>query len=239
MSAAVVQSITPTTANGVTLLQSNAFGIAVTTGNTVLVAVGFYGPPTPTVTDTAGNTYTLDATATGLADTARRLYLFRSSNVTGGSSFKVTSTGITGGNYFAIGAVEVSGLTNVTPADGSGVTNVSDGSTSPSTGNWSTTNADDILISVCAVIDLAGTTFSATPSGFTSWGNVDGGAQIGLNCQYKIVSAAQTNINQSWTLSTSDDWLTIGYAYKSLGVGGGGGPSFEPKMSSAMMTFFV
>jgi hypothetical protein len=234
MSIAVVQTTTVLGNTGVSSLQSNAFASAVTSGNTVLVTV--YGPSVAAgakiaVTDTEGNTYQPDVGAVygasgsvdlGTTSPGSEPYIgiWRASNVTGGSSFKVTATLSTGTAGLAVSAMEVSGLANASPVD---VTQVNDsaGSTNCSTGSFSTSNANDLILvgASCTYVSVT-PTFTA-PTGFTDWSKhtqANSAAANGDN-GYEVVSSAQSSIDPTWTSSHGTSCAALAVAYKQASSG--------------------
>lgn len=220
MTISVVQSLSPVAGNNVPSLQSGAFGSPITSGNTIFVFIGWYNS-TPTVSDTSGNTYVQDDTISGNADSLRKAFVFRCSNCTGGSNFKITVTPASGSSYIAFTACEVSELTNSSPEDVSS-TNSSDMGTAITTGAFTTTNANNIIFAFSAVINTTLRTYTATPTGFTLIGKQDGTTTIDIDARYQIVSLIQSGINPSWTLNGGDNWLAIGSSYKAAAAAGGG-----------------
>jgi len=95
MAISIVQTLTPASVNNGASVQSSAFASSPTSGNTIIVVVGVYFENV-TLSDTAGNTYTADKTSTSVIDTPRKVTIFRSSNITGGSTFKITATATSG-----------------------------------------------------------------------------------------------------------------------------------------------
>jgi hypothetical protein len=226
MSISVVQSLAAFNSGGaqVSSQQSGAFGSSVTGGNTLLVFCWLYNPgvTVTSVTDTAGNTYTKDAQVQDSVggSTHADCEVWRSSNVTGGSSFKVTINA-TGSAYISGTACEVSGLTNSGPLDGSGSTSGATSlTTSQGTGNFSTTNANDLIVASLSCSGIPNGTLS-DPSGYTSIGNLqDGGTNEDGSAVYKIVSATLTNENPSFSWSGGAYASAIGLAYKASAGGG-------------------
>ena len=201
----MVQAITPAvTSSGP--LQSGAFPMPVTTGNTIIVAAGTY-LDAGTVTDTQGNTYIQDLSNTDGSD--RYGSIFRASNVVGGSNFKIT---ITGPAYITFAAMEVAGLFNASPLDGAGSSQNYTSGGVWSTGAFSTSNAADLIVATCPIVNVAGTTY-VEPAGFTNFGLFNSPGFVALSADYQIVSSLQTGINPNWT-NTGDFWLALGVAYK-------------------------
>jgi hypothetical protein len=205
----VIQALPVATTSSGLPLESAAFPLAVTTGNTIIVVIGVYPNTEPTVTDNSGggNIYVKDKEFI-LSDVTRRAYLFRATNVVGGSNFKIT---VSLPVYSTFSALEVANLRTI-PQDGTGSGNGSTGSTTPTTGSFNTSNARDLLISFAAINDAGTTTFTSTPAGWTEFATAAVG--IGLNAQFKIVSSPQTGLNPAWIISPSNIWTSIGFAYE-------------------------
>ncbi len=195
MAITIVQSLTVAAASSVTSLESAAFGSPPTNGNTIIVPIALFDGfgTVPTLSDTTGmNTYELDKTADD--GSLRKCFLFRCTNIVGGSTFKITVT-----NDFTSAA----------------------SATAAKTGQFSTTNADDLLIAFEAGIDLNGQTYSTTPTSFTGFGSQTTNAFLSIDARYRIVAAPQTNINPSWDpLTTGSNWVAIGFAYKAAAATG-------------------
>jgi hypothetical protein len=214
MSISVVQTLAAVGAFNVASLQSGAFGSSPVTGNTILVVIGTFktgGTTVSSVTDTAGNTYVLDKRSVIDPQNRQHSEVWRSSNITGGANLKITVTPAATA-HVSFSALEVSGLVNASPLDGAGSSNDGTG-TSPTTGAYSTTNANDLLL-VATVNDSTPVTWSATPAGFTDFGQIVSASALNIDNGYEIVAATQTNINPAWTISPSSDWNAVGLAYK-------------------------
>lgn len=219
MAITIVQTLSKTVGSAVTSVQSSAFGSSPTSGNTIIVGIAVFNDGSPSdldVSDTAGNTYTRDAhNENGTPSTytnSSSIQIWRCTNITGGANFKITVTKHTGGGVFypSFAAIEVSGL-QASPIDalsaGDSATN-----TTPDTGTWTTTNANDLL-----VIGVAsdGSPAITTPTGFTSFMN-NGPPLPGVygDIAYKIVSTTQSGINPQWSCTTSAKWYGVGAAEK-------------------------
>jgi len=120
--------------------------------------------------------------------------------------------------------MEVAGLETSSPNDGTGAVTDSNSGSTQSTGTFSTTNADDLLIAFTVRMNVAGQTYSTTPSGFTSFGSITTSGPLPMSAQYQIVAATQTNINPSWDVTQTDQYMAIGYAYKAAAGGASGNP---------------
>lgn len=120
--------------------------ITSTTGNTFLVGVCGFGSsvPTPSVTDNKGNTYTQIGTLNRNATDTIAIAVFICVGGTGGAGHTFTGT-MTGNNYVGVLALEIAGTTGV--QDGNAHANTS--GTSFTSGNITTTNANDTLFGFC------------------------------------------------------------------------------------------
>ena len=224
MAIAHVQDLAVQATGSAGSLQSSAFGTNPTTGNTILVFVVLWkgsAVSVSSVTDTAGNTYAKDKSQ-AMSLNRGSVEVWRSSNITGGGTFKITvNTGTTGvGIVFA--ASEFSGLANASPLDGAGsASNGGDNSTTTwSTGAFATTNANDLLIAHYGE-DLTGT--PTGPSGFTvlaSFTSGGTGNEDYLVSYYQIVSSTQTSINPTATGGGNGRYGGIGLAYQQATGGG-------------------
>lgn len=223
MSATFIQSITPVSVNSGTSIQSSAFASSVTTGSTIFVCVGSYYDTDPgnlSISDTQGNTYTRDLSYFETGGTPqRRGTLWRASNVTGGSNFKITAT-LVGSGYITFGAAEFSVVESASPNASS--TNGSPTGTSASTGNFTTTEANGVVIAFTTSVDLAGQSYTP-PSGYTGFGQQNLGTGIAIDCRYKIVGTTLTNENPSWTINNGT-WIAAGAMYKAAAVAAAGNP---------------
>lgn len=213
-SPSIVQTIGAVAGSGISSIQSGAFGSNVANGNDLLAFVAYDntgGVSISSVTDTAGNTYSKDGTASGVNAGANAVDVWRAKNVTGGASLKITA------HASASTYVTILGAAEVTPGnlalDGGGSTNTGSGSPA-STGAFSTANANDLLVCAFALGDASAA--GTIPSGFTTIG-----AEYGTSFQdggsfYETVSSAQTNLNPSWAYTDpgSHKWAAIALAYK-------------------------
>lgn len=238
-----IQDWAEASAGGVTAaagLQSSAAGSSPVTGNTIIVGIAAWAGSAVTISqvqDTAGNSYTQDASIaySNTSPTRAVLAVWRSSGITGGSNFKITvkpsiTTGIT---FFAF---EVSGLVTVSPLDGAGSTNSGQATgTAFSTGAFSTTNANDLLVAMIGFDSTQGSL--SAPSGFTPSGTELSGAVEGGQLNWKIVSTTQSSINPTANGNVVSQFAGIGLAYKATSGGlfrpwlpsglGTGGPFFQ------------
>lgn len=227
MAISVVQSLSASS-GAVASLQSSAFGSPVTTGSTIIATVAMYANAndTITVTDTAGNTYTRDAFLGDISLQHQRVEVWRCTNCTGGSTFKVTASIASGTAYFNLGAMEVSGLA-ASPVDAASAGDNGSGTTAD-TGSWTTTNADDLLVAV--MVNNDGASAITSPAGFTSFARNTNASQEPADAAYQIVSATQSGINPQWTAGSAT-WYGIGVAYKMAAASGVHAPWYYTQLS--------
>ncbi len=213
-------------------VQTSAFSSSVTTGNSILVVIFGYINTTATtvsLSDTESNTYTCDllnAYNSGSSNVISNpgsnnvpagvswVGIWRASNVTGGSTFKVTIT--LGGSVqglFAATAWEVSGLAATSPVDVTA--NSAGASGSPSSSTFTTAYPTDLVLTAAA--GTGGTTaptFTA-PSGYTAFGSESATSlAVDGDFAFDLVSAVQSSINPTWTVTNFTDWVTATVAYK-------------------------
>jgi hypothetical protein len=222
MAIAHVQDLAATASNPTMSLQSStAFGTTPVTGNTILVYVWHYNSfSVSSVTDNVAgspNTYVKDA-ASIFTGTKPGCDVWRCAGITGGAGLKVTAN-LTGSSYCTLSASEFSGILTVSPLDGAGATN--NGTTAnPTTGVFSTTNANDLLLVSIASTDFASGTVTE-PTGFTRCASEQStGTFIDGDTGYQIVSSTQSSINPAWTIAAPHTWASCALAYKAAAGGG-------------------
>lgn len=169
------------------------------------------------VTDTAGNTYTEDLADTVHATGNIESHFFRVTNATAlvsGNSITVSWTNNSG---VAAIAWYTTGLATTTPLDQAVIAEGS--STTPSSGNITTTNNDDIELGVVGVNDATPPAFTEDAN-FTSIGNTTGGASnFNIYAAYRIVAATET-MDYSPTFDTeSQNWHCLIASYKAAAGG--------------------
>ncbi len=219
--AITVPQILGTQSTHATSLQSAAFGSTPTTGNTIIVVIIWFGSGTSitsVVDNVAGspNTYTQDGTT--VISGNNHVAVYRCANITGGASFKLTVT-FNGSSFLSFCAIEAAGLANTSTLDGAGSTNTGvNNAAQPSTGTFSTSNANDLLLGAFATDSKSNT--ATVPTGFTVIAD-DHGANENGNAAYQILSSTQTNINPTWANvnSNGSTWVAIGLAYKAAAGG--------------------
>lgn len=177
-----------------------ATAFSTTTGNHLVVGIRIdsHMPPcsfTPSVADTAGNTFTLDKTTVNASICE---WLFSAKSITGNASDVVTASW-TGGNadFDAIGVMQFSGVTAGT-LDATGT--ASGTGNSATTGAFTTTSANQVLAG-CAELSNLSTTFTPGTGYAVPAASVNSSAYHG--CEYKIVSAIQTGVTATISFSAS------------------------------------
>ena len=193
------QSLNSTSGSSVSVTMSNNVA-----GDFLVVACreGLNQTATLSMTDTAGNTYTLVNSSGSGGSGNRKSALFYAANINSAASntiscnFAPSVSGTVG-----IVALEFAGVATSSPTDGN-VTSSNSASlaTSLSSGNLTTTNANDLLIYEVNA-SVAETTYTAG-TGYTIPTNGSNGRQA---VQYQIVSA-------TGTYSTSVTWNAGAYS---------------------------
>lgn len=217
MAISVVQTLGPfSSAKISTPFQTGAFTNPVASGNTVLVFLFASNSVSATFTvadNVAGNpngNYTQDKSV-GPSASNDYAFAFRASNLTGGSTFKLTVTP-SGLTFMTVFALEVSGLAAASPLDGSGSS--ATGTGQPNPGAITTTNANDLLVTAFANGQTS--TAGSPPSGFTSAGNqASNGSFEDGSAAYRIVAATQSGLSLLWSGYTLvGSWAALGLAYQ-------------------------
>jgi hypothetical protein len=181
-------------------------------GHHVVVAYGYGLGSTPTVTvaDSKGNTYTVNIHAdltTGNAPHAGIATAIVTTPLVAGDTITITFGGSSPGLSDAI-AYEYAGLAPSSWIDGTSI-GATGTSTSPSSGNDTTTQASDILLSVTYEA-------AATATAGTGWTILDSIDNVGLKrivVQEKPVFATGTYAG-TLTLGSSVDWASVITALK-------------------------
>ena len=202
--------------NGLAL---NAFGSAVTAGNTIIVAISHYSNAIPYVTDSSGNCYVLDARLYNASVmTNFGVAILRAVNVAGGTPTitvrNVASTAYT--QFWAASAIETSPVNLSVQGTGNNATSAT------ATAGALTTLAANSLVIGLAGTDSAGALTIST-SGFTQFGTASGGTTETFDAEYQVYSSIQTGLNVTWTLS-SVAWRALSCAYVAAPSSGGGVP---------------
>lgn len=187
-------------------------------GDTIIFFFGVSGTATVnSVTDSAGNSYTQDATGSQGSEQA---WLYRSSNIT-----QLTSSGTITATYAAAEngtcvALSVSGLTNVSPVD---QTNVTTGNGGTGTASVTTTNADDLVIGAVAI---NGSTSPSQPGGWTAMTGVTSSLTT-IIWAYRIETSTGTFTYDPTSLG--NQWVDIVASYEAA-------PPPPPPAMDALLT---
>lgn len=189
----------------------------VSAGSTLLVRVAHsYTSGGPTMADSKGNTYTRDQTSPNAA-TTMRASLFRgtiNNALQEGDVIQLTTSAAAAVRVMVVD--EFAHLTYSSPLDvinsASSAGSTTPGGTIPIT----TTNPDDLLIGVVAVIGDTGQTY--TEDTLRQWSSLTragttGGGDMTVNSAFKSVGTAGSQSYQP-TLGTSAPWIEIIAAYK-------------------------
>lgn len=201
LAATLVQTATGDNSCGTS---TTTFAVAVTNGNSVLVALTVDGSSIPTPSD-GTNTYTQivsDYTGTSSA-------IYRATNVTGAPS----SVSVTSGSCTAIVAYEVAGL-----ATGDDGTNSGTGTGTSVTTNSVTTTGGGILISVMG--HATSGTITPTGSGWTQGYEYEPYNTMNINSERQLSASAGT-FTDTWTVANSAGWSAVIAAFKDVSGGGG------------------
>lgn len=192
-----------------------------TTGNLVVVGVRSRSN-NPTVSDTAGNTYTQIANQSSMGATDF-MTMFYSANITGHASNVVTANFGASQSYVAVLVHEYSGVNTLdqkVKQDASGT------STSVTSPTFTTTVADEVIVAMCSV-DQINRTFTAGAT--YTLQNVAGGMAADENL---IVSSIQTDKTASISQDINSLWeLSVATFYQSSGSSTSSSPSSSPSPS--------
>jgi hypothetical protein len=214
----------------VSTLQSSTFtGGDPSPGDMIVVVIvsGNHGPTVSSVTDTAGsgvNTYTQDKAV--LTGTSNDLEIWSCANIGGTLTNLKITVNFTGNTYPVFGAIAVSGMATTKSIDTS-VSNSGSSQTGQCTGEFTTSNASDLI--VIAETDGANTssgtpqTYSGVVPPYTNFlQETDNADYTDIDADYQIVSSIQTNVNPTWTLGVSVpglSWAAVAVAYKATAAG--------------------
>jgi hypothetical protein len=129
----------------------------VTSGDIIIAAIETTAAGTvPTLTDKGGNTYT--SSSQQIWNGSGREYIFYSANVTGGSTFNVTSTYSTSTTFSSIGIFEYSGIATSSPLDAATSTSFSGHNGAFNSGTSTSNFAGDLLVGTANCNGAAGVT---------------------------------------------------------------------------------
>jgi hypothetical protein len=202
---------------------SSANSVSLTTGATVpsgaliIAAVQWYGS-----TFTASiSGYTLAKTQAGTTDTNYRIAIFwfdAASGLAASSTITANYSPAAASNPM-ISACYVTGMNNASPVDVTGGTSTTGAGTGWSSGNVTTTNADDLLYTACGIDALRTSTPGGTDTEIQDFQN--SGAATTQTAVYRIVAATGTYA-ETGTLSSSVSLERFAAIVAFKGTGGGG-----------------
>lgn len=201
----------------VTSLSCTVPGGGVPAGATIFIAFAqAEAASAHSATDTAGNTYALDVNDASQVAADLELHLWRSSTggaLTSGNTITVSWTSSVAN--IRIVCFYVTGLqTSPAPLDQS--TTAEGTGTAVSTGNITTTTADQIIIGVAASSSAA--TVTTEDAEYTNIGAQT--ASRGISVAYRIVSATETN-DYAPTWVASENWTALIGSFKAAAAAGG------------------
>lgn len=187
-----------------------------TAGNFVVVAVRWAilgsAVTLSSITDTAGNTYTL-ATTYFSGSAADAVTIGYAANILGNASNVLTANfSNAGASYRGILACQFSGVATASPLDVliSGATGTNN---APTSSSFTTTNAND-LIFIALDQGALGGNYTAG-SGYTLSGK---SVDVALDIQWKTVSSIQTGVTAASSSTSSSMWLVYGATFKAAGA---------------------
>lgn len=192
-------------------------------GSTLFVAVSFQdlnNDASPTCADTGGNIYVLDKRIQSSTGRTEAL-LFRAPvtvSLVAGNTITLSGLGSASGRAFAGSAFYVVGL-SASPVDQTAVGGTGT-STSPDSGNITTTQATEILVGVAAIAAGGSVTYtqdaqysSTIPTIGTTGVNGGGGNDRTLMVGTRKLTATETN-NYAPSISSSQVWCAALVSYK-------------------------
>ena len=203
---------------GTTTTSSLAFVSPNTAGNWIAVSVrgGLSSSQIFTIADTNGNTYR-QAAQIGFTSSAVTLAIYYAENIKGGANTITVSDTVSGPLRFAI--LEYSGVATSNSRD---VTATGQGtSSSPNSGNVTTTASGDLLLGAIA---------TTNPATFTAGSGLTIEEFVGPEPGTKLIAEDQIQVSAgiasaSASLATSDAWGAVLAAFKAANGGAGAGPT--------------
>lgn len=189
-----------------------------TAGSTIVVGLTTYIPGTVTsVSDPTNGNYTQIISSPN-SPTYSFLYYFPN-NASTASSLTITMT--IGAGFAQACAVEIGGVATAS-LDGTGANGTTSGTT-PTTGSFSTAQADEIVIAYAGSTGGfgSGCTYSAQ-SGYTITDQNNGGSSSSAQgMQYQIFSSIQSGITTNLVSSQSGAQNIVAAAFKAVAAAGG------------------
>ncbi len=203
---------------GTTTTSTLAFTSSNTAGNFIAVAIrgGLSNSQVFTVKDSNTNTYK-QAAQIGSNGSAVSTAIYYAENIKGGANTVTVTMSVSGPLRFAIS--EYSGVAAANSFDVAAVATAT--STSPNSGNATTTANGDLLLGSVATADSV--TFTAG-TGYTMRDSVPAPPSTKLITEDQIQTAAGS-ASASATLSASSNWGAVLASFKPASGGGGAGPT--------------
>ena len=203
--------------------------LSVTAGNFLVVGFRAYKGSSYTaatsITDTAGNTYTLVGMSPSATGTNQAyVEMWYAENISGNASNVITIHWPASVQYVGAVVAQYSGVATSSSLDGFAVSASGTGAVSTVTsGTLTTANADDLLVGVVDIDATGGTwTPSSSPS---SWTNRVQDAQAVTMLQDLVVAAT---VSQTFSVTSIQNqamaFVVAGFKAASGGGGGGGNP---------------
>ncbi len=225
MSIALVQTAIGSSTNGDQTGSSSpvaaSWGSATTAGSLLLAILGSDGDM-GTVTPPSGGwtLYTNSSIQNGTQAECKIYYILNASSQSGSSSWSYT--GEASSNGVSLILAEYSGIATSSATDGNAVTNTQTATGSGVTGNFTTSNANDLLIAVFAETVRSGTNFSSPTNSFVIekqqavvTGNLVPVRNLHHGFSDRIVSSTGTYSTGVTGPSTSvDTWASVIVAFK-------------------------
>ncbi len=212
---------------GFTNLTTAAFSVSA--GNLIVAGMRVYRSTDPgsgavsSVTVTDGNTYVRAVRTYFPASDGSDVEIWYAENI-GGHATNVVSFNMNNSNYqyWSVVAAQYSGLATSSALDTTATGSQASG-TSVTSGAFTTTQADEVLISI-QTYDAATGQVWTQGSGYTD--RINDTAEV-LMLQDKIVSAIQTTVTASASIPVSRNLTQAVATFKAPGGGGGGGRIFK------------
>lgn len=217
MSIAFVNAATGSDFSGASQSGLDAAAANHTTGNLLVVNMRPYAPLGQTVTsvtDTAGNTYSHVASASGSDFGVEDVWYAK--NITGNAANVVRANFSAPVSYVGINVCQYSGCDPTSPLDVTATGSSLAGSVT--SGAFTTTQADELIVANAEVGGAFGSTWGV--SGFTI--RVQDSQQVSIMAD-KIVSAIQTAATVTATVSTAGANCIVVATFKALVA-----PTFQP-----------
>jgi len=193
--------------SSVSTLQSGA--ISATAGNAVYIYAVFKaacGASTLTVSDLDSDTFTAIGSKVANASGAMCSYMWYCKNLVGNASEKYTVNWTGGGSApLSFSVIQFSGQDTSSPFDQTATPGFGNVATTATTGTWTTTSANEIMVT-----GMGSYALSRTWTGDTGW-TLDSTclapSDQNATIQYKIVSSTQTGISTVVTISGAGTYI--------------------------------